>query len=136
VSASRLGFYGDQSVTVGGVGWKESVGVHRRGWVPAGASAVYNVYVTPPEDETRHVYSSENATADPVVAGRQVRVTSSSGGIDLNVLRNKTVIGSTGIPRQNETNEAGGLTFVRNGSRVLAEHENTTISIASRESYE
>ena len=136
VSTSRLAFYGDQAVTVGGVGWKESVGVHRRGWVPAGASAVYNVYVTPPEGDTRHVYSSENATADPVVAGRQVRVTSSSGGFDLDVLREERVVDSTGIPQQNETTDAGGLTFVRNGSRVLVEHENTTISIASRETYE
>ncbi|CQH54181.1 probable rhomboid family protease [Halobacterium hubeiense] len=136
VSASRLGFYGDQSVTVGGVGWKESVGVHRRGWVPAGASAVYNVYVTPPEGETRHVYSSGNATAAPVVAGRQVRVTSSSGGFDLDVLRNETVVDSTGIPGRNETADAGGLTFVRNGSRVFAEYGNTTVSIASPETYE
>ncbi|MCG1002817.1 MULTISPECIES: rhomboid family intramembrane serine protease [Halobacterium] len=136
VSAGSLGFYGDQSVTVGGVGWQESVGVHRRGWVPAGASPVYNVYVTPPDSATRHVYSSDNATADPVVAGRQVRVTASSGGFDLDVLRDERVVDSTAIPQQNETTNAGGLTFVRNGSRVLAEHENTTISIASRESYE
>mgnify|MGYP000106116736 CR=1 FL=1 len=136
VSASRLGFYGDQSVTVGGVGWKESVGIHRRGWVPAGASPVYNVYVTPPESRTRHVFSSENATADPVVGGRQVRVASSSGGFDLDVLRNETVVDSTRIPGEDETATAGGLTFARNGSRVFAEYGNTTIGIASRETYE
>ncbi|MGB9966053.1 rhomboid family intramembrane serine protease [Halobacterium hubeiense] len=136
VSAGRLAFYGDQSVTVGGVGWKESVGVHRRGWVPAGASPVYNVYVTPPEAQTRHVYSSGNATADPVVAGREVRVAATSEGFDLDVLRDQTVVGSTGIPERNETATAGGLTFVRNESRVLAEYGNTTVDVASEETYE
>ncbi|MFB6269578.1 MAG: rhomboid family intramembrane serine protease [Halobacterium sp.] len=136
VSAGRLGFYGDQSVRVGGVGWMESVGVHRRGWVPAGGSAVYNVYVTPPEGETRHVYASESSTADPTIAGRTVRVDAADGGFGLEVLRNGSVLESVQIPGKNETATAGGLTFVRNGSRVLAEYGNTTVRVASKETYE
>ncbi|NIB99293.1 rhomboid family intramembrane serine protease [Halobacterium sp. R2-5] len=136
VSASRLGFYGDQTVTVGGVGWKETVGVHRRGWVPAGGDAVYNVYVTPPDESTRHVYSSEGSTADPVVGGRAVRVDAAGGGFGLEVLRNDTVVETVELPRGNESVDAGGLTFARNESRVLAAYGNTTVTIATEESYE
>lgn len=136
VSAGKLGFYGDRSVRVGGVGWTETVTVHRRGWVAAGGSAVYNVYVSPPEGDVRHVYASANSTADPRIAGRSVRVAAESGRFELDVVRNDSVVDTVGIPGENESVTAGGLTFVRNGSRVVAEYENTSITVASEETYE
>ncbi|WP_336036754.1 rhomboid family intramembrane serine protease [Halobacterium yunchengense] len=136
VSAGELAFWGDRRVTVGGVGWRESVGVHRRGWVPRGGDAVYNVYVTPPDGPTRHVYASGNATADPVVGGRSVRVDAAGGGFGLQVVDDDTVVETVRLPEANESVTAGGLTFVRNESRVLAEYGNTSVTIATEETYE
>lgn len=137
VSAGQLGFYGDQRVTVGGVGWMETVSVHRRGWVVAGGSPVYNVYVTPPDGDRRHVYASASSTADPRIRGLNVRVDATDGGgFDLEVLRNETVVDAVDVPGENETASAGGLTFERNGTRVLATHENTSVTVATEETYE
>jgi membrane associated rhomboid family serine protease len=136
VSAGELAFYGDTAVTVGGPGWKETVWVHRRGWVAAGGSAVYNVYLDPPEADWRHVFASDSSTASPVLAGRTVRLDAEGGAFGVEVLRNGTVLDSVGIPGENETATAGGLTFVRNGTRVLAEYGNTSVTIASQERYE
>jgi len=136
VSAGELAFYGDTAVTVGGVGWRETVWVHRQGWNVAGASAVYNVYVDPPDGDVEHAFASESATADPVVAGRQVRLDADGGAFGVSVVRNDTVLETVGVPGENETATAGGLAFVRNGSRLLASHGNTTVAVASEESYE
>jgi len=136
VSAGELGFYGDRSVKVGGVGWTERVTVHRRGWVASGGSAVYNVYVVPPDGDSRHVFASESSTADPRIGGRKVRVDAAGGGFGLEVLRNDSVVESVQIPGENETAMAGGLTFVRNGTRVYAEYGNTSVQVASEETYE
>lgn len=136
ISAGELAFYGDSTVTVGGLGWEETVTVHRRGWIPVGDTAVYNVYVGRSDGSVRHVFASENSTADPVVAGRQVRVEARAGQFGLAVVRNESVLSRTGLPGQNESVTAGGLTFTREDDRVVATHENTTVTVVTRETYE
>jgi len=136
VSAGELAFYGDTAVTVGGVGWKENVWVHRRGWVTDGGGAVYNVYVDPPNGDSRHAYASESATADPVLDGQRVRLDAAGGAFGVEVVANGSVVDSVGLPGENETVTAGTLTFERNETRLLASHENTTVTVASEESYE
>jgi membrane associated rhomboid family serine protease len=136
VSAGELAFYGDTAVTVGGLGWKETVGAHRRGWVPRGGSPVYNVYLEPPGGDWRPVFASESSTADPVVAGRTVRLDAESGEFDVEVLHNEGVLGTAPLPARNETVTAGGLTFVRESGKLFAERGNTTVTVATRERYE
>jgi len=136
VSAGELAFYGDAAVTVGGLGWKETVWVHRRGWVTDGGGAVYNVYVDPPDADWRHAYASESATADPVLDGQRVRLAAEGGAFGLEVVENGTVVGVVGVPEANQTATAGSLTFERNASRLLAHHENTTVTVAREETYE
>jgi membrane associated rhomboid family serine protease len=136
VSSSSLAFWGERPVTVGGVGWEETVWVHRRGWVPTGGSPVYNVYVDPPEADWRPVFASGNSSADPVLDGREIHIDARGGAFGLQVVRNDTVLDSVGLPDENETATASGLTFVRNGSRIVARHENTTVTIAREEQYE
>ena len=136
VSAGELAFYGDAAVTVGGLGWKETVWVHRRGWVTDGGGAVYNVYVDPPDADWRHAYASESATADPVLDGQRVRLAAEDGAFGVEVVENGSVVDAVGVPGENETATAGTLTFERNATRLLAHHENTTVTVASEESYE
>ncbi|MFC3476186.1 rhomboid family intramembrane serine protease [Halobacterium litoreum] len=141
VGAGELAFYGDTAVTVGGLDWQETVWVHRRGWVAEGGSPVYNVYLNPPDeyaetDNWLHAYASESSTASPVVAGRQVRVDAENGAFGVQVVKNGSVVDAVGIPGDNETARAGGLTFVRNESRLLAEYGNTSVTVATQEEYE
>ena len=136
VSAGELAFYGDAAVTVGGLGWTETVWVHRRGWVTDGGGAVYNVYLDPPEDDWRHAFASASATADPVLDGQRVRLDAAGGAFGVEVVENGTVVGTVGIPAENETATAGTLTFRRNASRLVASHENTTVTVAREETYE
>ncbi|MFB6072395.1 MAG: rhomboid family intramembrane serine protease [Halobacterium sp.] len=142
VSAGELALYGDSAVTVGGLDWQATVWVHRRGWVANGGAPVYNVYVDPParyangDGGWRHVYASDSSTASPVVAGRTVRIDAQGGAFGVQVLRNGSVVDSVGVPDRNETARAGGLTFVRNGTRLLAEYGNTSVTVASKETYE
>ncbi|AHG03686.1 rhomboid family protein [Halobacterium sp. DL1] len=136
VSAGELAFFGDSSVTVGGIGWEETVWAHRRGWVPRGGSPVYNVYLEPPGADWRPVFASSSSTADPVVADRQVRIDAETGRFTLEVVRNDSVLGTARIPPVNESTSAGGLTFRRQEARLLAERGNTTVTVATRETYE
>jgi membrane associated rhomboid family serine protease len=136
VSAGELAFYGDAAVTVGGLGWKETVWVHRRGWVTDGGGAVYNVYVDPPDADWRHAFASESATADPVLDGQRVRLDAESGAFGVEIVENGTVVDTVGLPGENETAAGGTLTFERNASRLLAHHENTTVTVAREETYE
>lgn len=136
LSAGELAFYGDRSVTVGGIGWEETVTVHRRGWIPEGGSSVYNVYVGRSDESFRHVYASENSTADPVIAGRQVRVEARGGQFGFAVLKNETVLSTVSLPGNNESVTAGGLTFTREGDRIVATRDDTTVTVVTRETYE
>jgi membrane associated rhomboid family serine protease len=136
ISAGELAFYGDRSVTVGGLGWEETVTVHRRGWVPVGGKAVYNVYVGRNDGSYRHVYASENSTARPVVAGRQVRVVARGGQFSLAVVDNDTVLSTVQLPGKNESVAAGGLTLARDGNSIVAIHDNTNVTVVTRETYE
>jgi membrane associated rhomboid family serine protease len=136
ISAGELAFYGDSSVTVGGLGWEETVTVHRRGWVPVGGEAVYNVYVGRSDGSFRHVFASPNSTADPVITGRQVRVEPRAGQFELSVVRNETVLTTVAVPEQNESVTAGTLTLTRKDDRIVASHENTSVTVVTRETYE
>ncbi|WP_232701615.1 rhomboid family intramembrane serine protease [Halobacterium wangiae] len=136
VSAGELAFFGDSAVTVGGVGWEETVWAHRRGWVPRGGNPVYNVYLQPPGSDWRPVFASNSSTADPVVTGRQVRIDAMDGRFAVEVVRNDSVLGTARIPAVNESTTAGGLTFVRQEQKLLAERGNTTVTVATRETYE
>jgi membrane associated rhomboid family serine protease len=136
VSAGELAFYGDTAVTVGGVGWRETVWVHRRGWVTDGGGAVYNVYVDPPDGDSRHAFASESATADPVLDGQRVRLDAAGGGFGVEVVANGSVVDSAELPAQNETVTAGTLTFERDESQLVASHGNTSVTVASEEDYE
>lgn len=136
ISAGELAFYGDRSVTVGGIGWEETVTVHRRGWVPVGGNAVYNVYVGRDDGSFRHVYASENSTARPIIAGRQVRVVARGGQFGLSVVENDTVLTMVQLPRKNGSVSAGGLTFEREGNSIVAIHEETNVTVVTRETYE
>ncbi|MDL0121637.1 MULTISPECIES: rhomboid family intramembrane serine protease [Halobacterium] len=137
VGTDELAFRGDAAITVGGLNWRETVGVHREGWVATGGQPVYNVYLRPPDGGSlRPVFASANRTAAPVLDGRHVRLNADAGQFSLTVLRNETALATTGVPAANATATAGGLTFEHTAGRLLAHTGNTTVTVAHSESYD
>lgn len=137
VSAGQLGFLGYASVEVGGPGWSETVDVRRAGWVPTGADPVYVVGLRPPDGEFRVVFAAEAATAEPVVAGRNVTVgwAAAEDRFVIRVSREGTELGQAPVPETNSSVAVGGLTIRRLGDRLVAVAGETRVTVATVEEY-
>ncbi|AXG10636.1 rhomboid family intramembrane serine protease [Haloplanus rubicundus] len=134
VSKGRLDFDGERGVLVGGVGWRETVRVQRRGWNAIGGGTVYKVFLAY-GDRNVTAYTSPPVRADPVVAGRNVTVEAAPEGFRLNVsLGNRSATGP--VPAVNETASIGGLEFANVEGRVYAINGATRVRVARQETYE
>jgi membrane associated rhomboid family serine protease len=134
VPAGRLGFYGRESVLVGGVGWRERVDVERRGWTPVGNSSVYRVRLRH-DGESVVAHRAPPSTAEPVVDGRNVTVAADGDRFVLRVSRGGERLGVAPVPSSNETVAAGGLRLTRTGRAVFAVAGDTRVRVAAREQY-
>lgn len=135
-SSGSLAFWGERAIHVGDVGWKETVRAKRIGWRVVGGNPVFFVSLKPPGGEYTRVFASNNTTARPTIDGRNVTVSPQDGEFRLVVSNNTTTLGRTTIPGQNTTTTAGGLTFVRNGTRVFATRGGTRVLVTVEEEYE
>ncbi|AZH25678.1 rhomboid family intramembrane serine protease [Haloplanus aerogenes] len=133
VSKGRLDFTGTTFVRVGGVGWRETVRVERRGWNAIGGGTVYKVNLVY-GDRNVTAFTSAPVQADPVVAGRNVSVEAAPAGFRLNVsLGNRSATGP--IPAVNETTSIGGLEFTNSDGRIYAINGATRVRVAQAETY-
>ena len=135
LSKGRLAFDGDGQVVVGGLGWRETVGAERRGWVVPGNGSTYVVWLDPPGAEPQVAYAAEPVVAEPVVAGRRVAVVPEGGTFTVEVRRNGTALASTAMPTENESVTLGGLRLVRENASVFAEAGDTRVRVADEETY-
>ncbi|QLC34701.1 rhomboid-like intramembrane serine protease [Halarchaeum sp. CBA1220] len=135
VSTSSLAFSGYDTVRVGGVGWSERIGVRRTGWTPVDAPTVYRVAMTNATGAWHPVYASANATAALTIDGRNVTVGATRENFSLAVMRANATLGRAAIPTANATTRAGGLTFARDGTRIVASDGATRVTVATRETY-
>jgi membrane associated rhomboid family serine protease len=135
VSKGRLAFRGRDRVVVGGLGWRETVHVERQGWNAVGSSTAYQVWLRPGDEDWRHVFASEAASAEPVVAGRNVSIVPDGGEFHVAVSRNGTTLDRRPIPEAGDRRTVGNLTFVREENRLVAVHDETRVTVATRETY-
>ncbi|MFC6717601.1 rhomboid family intramembrane serine protease [Natrialbaceae archaeon GCM10025810] len=139
-SAQRLEFTGEETVYVGGPGWREAVHVERGGWEPVGNDTVYQVWLREDgEDDRRLSYASESSRADVRLANATVSVAADDGEFRLEVDRDPDTEGPTGsapIPDDGESTVADGITFERDGKTVYAVLDGTEVRVASEETYE
>ena len=137
VSKQQLAFAGSRGVTLGGVGWRDSVRVTREGYSVVGGGAVYRVSLAV-DDQRRVVYTADSAQAAPRVAGWNVSVALRDGEFRLVAARNGTNY-TTRLPGENETVTAGGLQFVRQDRAILAvaggPDNRTVVRVAAKEQY-
>ncbi|RZV08243.1 membrane associated rhomboid family serine protease [Natrinema hispanicum] len=136
VSTQRLAFTGEETITVGGPGWRETVHVDRSGWEPVGNDTVYQVWLWEDGTDRQLAYESNDSRADVRIAGRNVTIGTDDGTFDLAVNASEdTATATTAIPAENETTTAGGLTFERDGETIYAAADGTRVAIASKETY-
>ncbi|RZH68061.1 rhomboid family intramembrane serine protease [Natrinema altunense] len=136
VSARRLSVTGEETVYVGGPGWREAVHVERTGWDPVGNDTVYQVRLGEGE-ATELAYESNESRATARIADRNVTIDSDDGTFVLEVTAAETdAVATTTVPAANETTTAGGLTFDRENESIYAAADGTRVAIASEETYD
>ncbi|MFB6087083.1 MAG: rhomboid family intramembrane serine protease [Haloarculaceae archaeon] len=129
-------------VRVGGVGWERRVLAVRTGWSAAGNGSVFAVWLRAEGRSFVRSYTSDPATADPVVAGRNVTVVprqvvdgpNTTVNYGLRVWAGNETLGVAAMPVSNQTTSAGGVTFRRRGKQVVAVRNGTRVVVATRES--
>ncbi|SEW32546.1 rhomboid family intramembrane serine protease [Natrinema salifodinae] len=136
VSAQRLSFTGEETVYVGGAGWREAVHVERTGWEPVGNDTVYQVWIEDGGDR-RLAHESNESRAEARIAGRNVTIDSDGGEFVLEVQSDGTEpVATTPVPAENETASAGGLSFERENESIYAAADGTRVAVASEERYD
>lgn len=129
IGKDELASRGRATVVLGGPTWREAVFVKREGWSAVGGPSTYRVRMGPRQGDTDVVYTAPAATADPVVAGRNLSIAPANGSFVLRVTRNGTTLGSTPVPGPEGTATAGGVRFVREGSTIRARIDGTDVAV-------
>ncbi|MEF8786358.1 MAG: rhomboid family intramembrane serine protease [Haloarculaceae archaeon] len=136
VQSSLLAHQGNASVSVGGVGWRETVDVERRGWSVVGNGSAYVVDLIVDGERTRS-YTSSAVRADVRVDDHSSSVVPAEDGFDIRVSQNGSTVGTVAMPELNETATAGPLAFAterKSGEvAVFAESDGTRVRIGTRE---
>ncbi len=133
VSKGRLAFEGRTAVRVGGVGWRETVVVERRGWTVTGGNVTYLVNLTS-DGETRTVYRAPPAQASPVIGGRNVSVAVDGSEFLVGVSRENETTRAP-VPPVNESVTLDGVQFRRTEKGLLAVYGGTRVQVAKPEKY-
>ncbi|MFB6124111.1 MAG: rhomboid family intramembrane serine protease [Haloferacaceae archaeon] len=133
VTKGRLDFAGDARVRLGGVGWRETVRVHRDGWDVVGNGTVYRVSLS---RAGRNVtaYTSPPKRADPVVGGRNVTIVARADRFLVTVTR-ANASASAPMPATDSSVTLLGVTLTHDGTKLVATYDETRVRVASEETY-
>ena len=134
VRKSRLEFAGCATVRLGGLGWAERVNVSRTGWRTVGGERAYAIRFNRLDENAQLAYLSESATAEPIIAGKNVSVAPRRRGFSLVVSRANETLGRAPLPK-NGTTRAANLTFSRQGNRLFAATGETRVRVGRKETY-
>ena len=135
-SKDRLEFSGSETVYVGGPGWREAVHVERSGWTPVGNDTVYHVLIETEESEPQLAYSSDASRADTTIEARNVTIRTDDDQFSLEVenVEDGTTV-TVPLPDDGETITAHELQIEHDDDSLYASTNETTVQIASRETY-
>ncbi|WP_089787250.1 rhomboid family intramembrane serine protease [Natronobacterium haloterrestre] len=137
VTADHLAYTGEETVTVGGPGWRSTVHVERAGWEPVGNDPVYQVRMGESPDPETVVFESDDAQAEVRIDDRFVTVASEDGEFVLEVTVDGTdAVETAPIPAADESTAAAGLEFERQDDTVYAINDGTVVAVATEESYD
>lgn len=134
ISDDHLAFTGEETVTVGGPGWRETVHVERTGWDVVGNETVYQVWLWQDGDEPQLAFESNGAYADVRIDHATVVFGPVDGEFVVGLESDGGVATST-IPGGNESVDVGGVTFEREEDTIYAVSNGTAVAVASEETY-
>ncbi|AOW80482.1 rhomboid family protein [Halodesulfurarchaeum formicicum] len=134
VSAGRLANADRATVTLGGLGWRESVEIRRTGWEAVGGDAAFLVRAAPGAEPPTAIHASDSATADAVVAGRAITVAPRNGRFEVTVESKAESTQSATqerrpVPEPGENVTVGGLRIEHDDSSLIAGHEDTRVVV-------
>ncbi|AXR78119.1 rhomboid family intramembrane serine protease [Natrarchaeobaculum sulfurireducens] len=133
VSADHLEFVGEETVSVGGPGWRETVTAERSGWELVGNDTVYQVWLSADGDE-RLAYESDSASANVRIQDRTVAIAPQDGEFVLGVEFDGD-LETAPVPEDDEFVEIGGLTVENDDGTLYAASNGTEVAVASEETY-
>ncbi|QSG06736.1 Membrane associated serine protease [Halapricum desulfuricans] len=131
-SKSRLASSGYVRVTVGGVGWRETVGVTRTGWSVVGGDEAYRVRLHPPDGPARLAFASGPATAEATIANRSMTLRSVGTDFEVVVNTDNETVGIGGLPESGANTTVGDIQFERDGNDLYASYDGTRVRVANK----
>ncbi|AGN02907.1 Rhomboid family protein [Salinarchaeum sp. Harcht-Bsk1] len=138
LSKQYLASEGDGSVTVGGVGWRETVHADRIGWTVTGNDTAYAIDLSHGNESIR-AYSSPEQRAQPVIENHTVGLVPARDRFELRVYQNNSTVGRSPIPAIGNDTQVGPITFSTGQSNdlvtIFAIADGTRVQIAQRETY-
>jgi len=131
-SKSRLSSTGYTEVTVGGVGWRETVGVSRTGWSVVGGNRTYRVQLHPPDGASRVAFTSGPARADATIANRTITLQPADADFAVAIRRHNETIGVGALPEAGSNTTVGAIRFERDGRDLYANYDGTRVRVAQK----
>jgi membrane associated rhomboid family serine protease len=139
VRADVLEFTGNETVVVGGIGWRETVRAQRIGWDVAGNGTAYVVDLHH-DGETTRSFTSEPTTASARIEGYDVTVVPTQEAFELRVRDDGGVVDTVPIPEATSETSVGDVRIVtelEDGVRhVSMETDDSRAVIAEEETYD
>lgn len=140
VGEDLLAHEGNETVALGGIGWRAEVTVERQGWDVVGNDTAYAVDVAH-GDETARTFTSDPVRAAVRLDGHEVAIEPTAEAFALRVRADGATVGEASIPEPNGTATVGDLEFVTevddDDHRVVARTDDgeTAATVATRERY-
>jgi hypothetical protein len=152
VSAGRLAFTGQSTVSIGGLGWRTPVHISRNGWTAGGNGTAYRVNAsigspTASDDVTSNsntdtnklenqtvLYLSDPVTATPRLANKTVTIVPQKSTYELRV-NGSNQTQTAPLPTANNSVNISGLQFERVSETIYVSYDQTRIAVFEAETY-
>jgi membrane associated rhomboid family serine protease len=134
VPAGQLASRGAVRVSVGGVGWRETIVVSRSGWSIVDGGSTYKVFVGQPEGGAKQVFTADPVRVPATLNGSQVTIAPDDAGYRVTVNRDNETVARGQLPQSDSKVTIGGIGFIRDGRNLNASVGTTELRIAKRQS--
>jgi membrane associated rhomboid family serine protease len=131
----NLASFGERTVRVGGLGWRDAVVANRTGWSAVGNGSTYGIRLKPAGGEYLTAFQSPPVRAEPTVGGRNVTLFTAADGFGVAVSRNNETLGTAPMPANASSVTVGGLRFENDEGRLFVVDNRTRIRVANKERY-
>ena len=137
--AEMLEYAGNATITVGDLGWRETVEVERTGWEVLGNDTVYAVDLET-DGETSRSYTSDPAQANALIEGHALELVPTESDFVIRVTTDGTAVGETTVSEARNGATVGDLEIetrqIDGTEAIVASVDETEVQFAEREEYQ